>query len=203
MYINRGMGKEDVVQILLLFSHPAITNSLQHHGLQHAFSLTISWRLAQVHVHCISDAIQLSHPLTPSSPSALNLSQHHFSFSHHMTKLLELQLHHQSFQWIFRVDFLQGWLVWSSCCPRDSQESSLAPQLAWLSFLKFGHLWDLKWNLIISFCTLFMITKAFAHLFLSSFLLQQITCLYLMEAPLLFFLWWLYRQHWSCRKAGP
>ena len=33
-------------------------------------------KLAQVHVHCIGDAIQPSHPLTPSSPSALNLSQH-------------------------------------------------------------------------------------------------------------------------------
>ena len=31
---------------------------------------------AQVHVHCISDAVRPSHPLTPSSPSALNLSQH-------------------------------------------------------------------------------------------------------------------------------
>ena len=31
---------------------------------------------AQVHVHCINDAIQPSHPLMPSSPSALNLSQH-------------------------------------------------------------------------------------------------------------------------------
>ena len=31
---------------------------------------------AQVHVLCISDAIQQSHPLTPSSLSTLNLSQH-------------------------------------------------------------------------------------------------------------------------------
>ena len=30
---------------------------------------------AQVHVHCIGDAIQLSHPLKPSS-SALGLSQY-------------------------------------------------------------------------------------------------------------------------------
>ena len=37
-------------------------------------------KFAQVHVHCISDAIQLSHPLMPSSPSALNLSQHHGIF---------------------------------------------------------------------------------------------------------------------------
>ena len=30
----------------------------------------------QTHVHGVSDAIQLSHPLLPSSPPALNLSQH-------------------------------------------------------------------------------------------------------------------------------
>ena len=40
-----------------------------------------------------------------------------------------------SFQWIFRADFLQDWLVWSPCCPRDSQESSLAPQLKNINFL--------------------------------------------------------------------
>ena len=33
-------------------------------------------KFAQVHVHCIGSAIQPSHPLTPSSPCALNLSQH-------------------------------------------------------------------------------------------------------------------------------
>ena len=86
---------------------------------------------AQVHVHCIGGAIQPSHPLTPSSPSALNLSQHQGLFQwinglHQMTKILELQ--HQSFQWIFRVDLPSDWLVWFPCCPRDSQESSPAPQ---------------------------------------------------------------------------
>ena len=33
-------------------------------------------KFAQIHVHCIGDAIQPSHPLMPSSLSALNLSQH-------------------------------------------------------------------------------------------------------------------------------
>ena len=33
-------------------------------------------KFAHGHVYCISDAIQPSHPLTPSSLSALNLSQH-------------------------------------------------------------------------------------------------------------------------------
>ena len=31
---------------------------------------------AQTHVHCVSDAIQPSHPLSSPSPPALNLSQH-------------------------------------------------------------------------------------------------------------------------------
>ena len=44
-----------------------------------------------------------------------------------MANGLELPLQHQFFQLIFRVDFLYDWLVWSPCCPRDSQESSLAP----------------------------------------------------------------------------
>ena len=64
---------------------------------------TPSPEVCQVHVHCIGDAIQPSHPLMPSSPSALNLSQHQglfqwISYLHQMTKILELQLQHQSFQ---------------------------------------------------------------------------------------------------------
>ena len=65
--------------------------------------------LAQTHVHWVSDAIQPSHPLSSPSPPAFNLSQHQGLFqrvssSHQVAKVLELQ--HQSFQWIFRVDFL-------------------------------------------------------------------------------------------------
>ena len=45
-----------------------------------------------------------------------------------VAKVLELQLWHQSFQWIFRVDFLKDWLVWSPCSPRDSQAPSPTPQ---------------------------------------------------------------------------
>ena len=38
--------------------------------------------------------------------------------SHQIARVLELQ--HQSFQWIFRVDFLYDWLVWSPCSPRET-----------------------------------------------------------------------------------
>ena len=88
---------------------------------------------AQTHVHWVDDAIQPSHPLSSPSPPALNLSQHQGLFqwvgsSHQAAKVLELQLQPQSFQWIFRIDFLQDWLVGSPCCPKDSQESSPTPQ---------------------------------------------------------------------------
>ena len=71
-----------------------------HHFLQ----------LAQTHVHWVGDATQPSH-LSTSSPLAFNLSQHQGLFqwigsSIQVAKVLKLQLQHQSFQWIFRVDFL-------------------------------------------------------------------------------------------------
>ena len=86
-----------------------------HHQLQ---------ELAQTHVHWVSDDIQQSHPLSSPASGSFPVSQFFASGG----QILELQLQHQSFQWIFKVDFLKDWLVWSPCCPRDSQESSPAPQ---------------------------------------------------------------------------
>ena len=66
--------------------------------------------VAQTHVHQVDDVIQPSHPLSsPSPPASFSLSQHQGLFqwvssSHQVAKVLELQ--HQSFQWIFRTDFL-------------------------------------------------------------------------------------------------
>ena len=55
-----------------------MSNSVQPHGVQHARPAIPHHLLkfAQVHVYCISDAIQPSHPLMPSFLSALTLSQH-------------------------------------------------------------------------------------------------------------------------------
>ena len=66
---------------------------------------------AQTHVHWVGDAIQPSHPLSSPSPPTFNLSQHQgllqwIHSSHQVAKGLEFQLQHQSFQWIFRNDFL-------------------------------------------------------------------------------------------------
>ena len=87
----------------------------------------------QTHVHWVSDVIQPSHPLSSPSPPAFNLSQHQGLFQWvtswlQVAKVLEFQLQHQSFQWIFRTDFLYNGLVGSPCSPRDSQESSPTPQ---------------------------------------------------------------------------
>ena len=89
--------------------------------------------LTQTHVHQVGDAIRPSHPLSFPSPPTFSLSQHQILFqwvssSHQVAKVLEFELNHQSFQWIFRTDFLEDWLVWSLCSPRDSQESSPTPQ---------------------------------------------------------------------------
>ena len=65
----------------------------------------------QTHVHRVVDTIQPSHALLSPSPPALNLSQHQGLFkwvssSHQVTKILEFQLQHQSFQWTPRIDLL-------------------------------------------------------------------------------------------------
>ena len=58
---------------------------------------------AQIHVHCVGDAIQPSHPLlTPSTP-AFDLFQHQGLFQgvsslHQVAKGLEFQFQYQSFQ---------------------------------------------------------------------------------------------------------
>ena len=51
---------------------------------------------AQIHIHWVGDAIQLSHPLMPPSPPVLNLSPHQGLFqwagsSHQVAKVLKLQ----------------------------------------------------------------------------------------------------------------
>ena len=66
---------------------------------------------AQTHVHGVGDAIQPSHPLSSPYPTAFNLLQHQgliqwVSSLHKVAKVLEFQLQHQSFQWIFSTDFL-------------------------------------------------------------------------------------------------
>ena len=80
---------------------------------------------AHTHVHWVGDAV--SHFSFLQSFPASGFFQW-VSSPHQVAKVLGPQLHHQSFQWIFWIDFLDDWLVWSPCSPADSQESSPVPQ---------------------------------------------------------------------------
>ena len=94
------------------FSCSVVSNSVWPHGLQHT-RLPVHHQLSkltQTHVRQVGDAIQPSHSLSSPSP-AFNLSQHQGLFqsvssSLPVAKVLEFQLQNQSFQWIFRIDFL-------------------------------------------------------------------------------------------------
>ena len=75
--------------------------------------------------HCIFCCTIL---LLPSVLPSITVFFLWVSSSHHVAKVLEFQFQHQSFLWVFGVDFLLHWLVWSPWCPRDSQESSPTPE---------------------------------------------------------------------------
>ena len=116
---------------------------------QTSLSFTISQSLLRLShwIHWVSDAIEPSHPLLPSSPFAVNLFQHQglsnelalpISWPKYWSLSFSIS---PSCEYSGLISFRR--LVWSPCYPRDSQESSPAPQiesidslcLAFLTFL--------------------------------------------------------------------
>ena len=130
---NWGGQKEKLVEDCCC-SVTVTSNSLWPHGLQHT-------RLPcpSPSPGVCSNSRPLSwwcHPITSFSVApflpTLNLSQHQGLFQwvvslHQMAKVLEFQLQHQSFQWIFKDDPL-GWTGWISLQSKGSQESSPTQQ---------------------------------------------------------------------------
>ena len=122
---------------------------------QVSLSFTFSWSLLRL---LSIELVMPSEPfcaLLSLSPPAFNLCQPQGLFQwvgslHQVARVLELQLQHQSFQWIFRVDFLWDWLVWSPCSPKDSQESSPTSQFKSINSLVLSllygptHMWLLE-----------------------------------------------------------
>ena len=113
------------------FSCSVMSDTLQPHGRQHTRLTCPSPTPGDCSNSCPSN--RWCHPTISSSvipfSSCLQSFQHQGLFqgvssSHQVTKVLEFQLQHQSFQWIFRNDFLYNWLVSCPCSARDSQESS-------------------------------------------------------------------------------
>ena len=125
--------QEQFVCMLLLFSHQSCLTLYDSMDCSMpGFPVPLHlFQFAQVHDHWISDAIQPSHPLLLSCPSAFNLSQHQSLFQwigslNQVTKILQ-------FQASVLPMSIQGWFpleltVLISCCPKDTPESSPAPQ---------------------------------------------------------------------------
>ena len=101
----RSVQFSSVAQLCLTLCEPmdcSMPGLAVHHQLP---------EFTQTHVHWVSDAIQPSHPLSSPCPPAFNLSQHQGLFKwvsslHQVVKALEFQLQLQSFQWLFRTDFV-------------------------------------------------------------------------------------------------
>ena len=97
------------------FSHSVVSNSATPWtaACQASLFTTNSKSLLKI---MFIESVMPSHPLSSPSPPAFNLSHIQglfkwLSSSHQLAKVLELQLQHQSFQWIFRTDFLYDGLV--------------------------------------------------------------------------------------------
>ena len=119
-----------------LFTTP---RTAAHHG-------SLSFAISQSLLRLISiESVMPSNHLTllplllcPQSSSASGSFQW-VSSSHQVAKVLELQ--HQSFQRIFRVDFLLGLIGLISLQPRDSQKSSPHPNLKASILVQLSHLY--------------------------------------------------------------
>ena len=112
-----------MLYIYILISHPLImfssVQSLSHVQLfatpwtaARQASLSITNSRSFLKLMSIESVVPSNHLiLSPPSPPALNLPQHQGVFqwvssSHQVARVLELQLQHPPFQWIFRTDFL-------------------------------------------------------------------------------------------------
>ena len=100
--------------------------------------------LTQTHAHWVSDAIQSSHILSTPSPPAFNLSQNQGLFKwvnslHLVAKVLEFQLQHQSFQWIFRIDWFISFQ--SKGLSRDFSNTTVQKQCLVFFMVQLSHLY--------------------------------------------------------------
>ena len=111
-------------------SRSVVSDSLRPHKLQPGMLQLPEF--TQTRVHWVSDAIQLSQPLSSPSPPALNLSQHQGLFkwvrsSHQVAKILEFKLNISPFiEYPGLISFRIDWL--DLLAVQGTLESSPAPQ---------------------------------------------------------------------------
>ena len=109
--VKKPLANAEDMGLIHSLGRPHIWSNQAHTARQASLSITNSQSPPKPIVHWVSDAIQPSHPLSSPFPPAPDASQYQSLFkwissSHHLAKVLEFQLQHQSSQWIFRTDFL-------------------------------------------------------------------------------------------------
>ena len=107
--------------------------------------ITNSWsslKFTSIELVMPSSHLSLCHLLLllPPTPPSIRVFSNELTLRNEVAKVLEFQLQHPSFQGTPRTDLLQNGLVGSPCSPRDSQESSLAPQFKSINSLAFSFL---------------------------------------------------------------
>ena len=101
--------------------------------------------LAQTHVHWVGDAIQPSCPVIlissclQSFPASGSFLMNWLFVSGGQSTGASASA--SGLPMNIQVDFLQDWLVWSPCSPRDSQESSPTPQFKSINSSVLGFLY--------------------------------------------------------------
>ena len=128
-----------------------MSDFLWPHGLQHARfpGSSLSPRVCSNSCPLSQWCHLLRHSLLLSSPFAFSLSQHQ-GFSNESALPIRW-LKYWSFSFSISpfceysgLIFLWSWLVWSPCCPRDSQESYSAPQFESINSLALSLLYEVQ-----------------------------------------------------------
>ena len=141
-------------------SHSAVSDSLGPHGLQHTRPPHPSPTPRAYTNSCLLS--QWCHPTISSSvippPPTLNLSQHQgllkgVSSSHQVTKILEFQLHRQSFnEYSVLISFRRDWLgllavqgTLKSLLQHHSSKASILRHSAFL-LVQLSHPYMIRWT---------------------------------------------------------
>ena len=150
--MKAGVNNFRITYFLLLFNKSLIFvsvvfNSLWPHRLRYARLPCLSPCLGV----CSNLSIELVMPsnhliLSSPSPPAYSLSQHQDLFQW-ISCLHQVQLQHQ---WIFRVEFLWAWLVWSPCSPGNFQAEQIGDSVE--HFIRKNFKWNISEVLKVSIC---------------------------------------------------
>ena len=125
---NKGSQKEKNKYHILTHIYQFISVQLLSHvqlfvtpwTAAHQASLSITNSQSLLKLMSIESVMPSNHLILCRSLLLSSIfSQHQGLFqwvnsSHQVAKVLEFQLQHQSFQWIFRTDFFKDWLVWTN-----------------------------------------------------------------------------------------